>query len=32
MASALSGLDEETVGRLVGQMNQVKENLKEQLK
>jgi MarR family transcriptional regulator, transcriptional regulator for hemolysin len=32
MASALSGLDEETVARLVGQMSQVKESLKEQLK
>jgi MarR family transcriptional regulator, transcriptional regulator for hemolysin len=32
MASALSGIDEDIVARLVGLMNQVKENLKEQLK
>jgi MarR family transcriptional regulator, transcriptional regulator for hemolysin len=32
MASALSGIDDETLAQLVGQLNRVKENLKEQLK
>jgi MarR family transcriptional regulator, transcriptional regulator for hemolysin len=32
MESALSGIDEEIVTRLVGHLKQVKENLKEQLK